>query len=88
MNNTTCTSRQYLDHARSPSDHCALVSDWDGGGADILPAVCRPTRRYDGHPAAMAHRFSTTVAGADTFPDVYCTRAGAPGALYAGPERC
>eukprot|EP00959_Pyramimonas_sp_CCMP1952_P448129 9383581-Pyramimonas_sp.AAC.1 len=58
-----------VDHARAPSDHCALVLDRDGGGAGILPAVCRPTRHYDGHPATVAHWLSTKVVGADTFPD-------------------
>ena len=35
----------------------------DGGGAGIWPAVCRPTRHHDGHPAAIAHWFSTRMVG-------------------------
>eukprot|EP00959_Pyramimonas_sp_CCMP1952_P148764 3111679-Pyramimonas_sp.AAC.1 len=54
QNTAPCTSRQHLDHARAPRDYCALVFDWGGGGAGMLPAMCRPTRRFDGHPAAIA----------------------------------
>eukprot|EP00959_Pyramimonas_sp_CCMP1952_P293547 6139282-Pyramimonas_sp.AAC.1 len=63
---------QNLDHARAPRDHCALVSYWDGGRAGLLPAMCRRTRRYDGHPTAIAHWFSTRVVRADTLSDAYC----------------
>ena len=41
-----------------------------GRGAGIWPAVCRPTRHHDGHPAAIAHWFSTRMVGADMVPDV------------------
>ena len=71
-NHTTCTSRLNLDHVRPPRDHSQVVFDRDGGGAGIWPAVCRPTRHHDGHPAAIAHWFSTRMVGADMFPDVCC----------------
>ena len=60
-NNTTCTSRLNLDHVRPPRDHSQMVFDKDGGGAGIWPAVCRPTRHDDGHPAAIAHWLSTRM---------------------------
>ena len=61
--NTTCTSRLNLDHVRPPRDHSQVFFDRDGGGAGIWPAVCRPTRHHDGHPAAIAHWFSTRMVG-------------------------
>ena len=69
-NNTKCTSRLNLDHARPPRDPCQVVFERDGGGAGIWPGVCRPTRHHDGHPAAIAHWFSTRMVGADMVPDV------------------
>eukprot|EP00959_Pyramimonas_sp_CCMP1952_P415410 8704345-Pyramimonas_sp.AAC.1 len=57
---------------RAPRDHCALVFALDGGGARMLPTMSRPTRRYDGYPAAIALWFSTKVVRADTFLDAYC----------------
>ena len=62
-NNTTCTSRLNLDHVWPPRDHSKAAFDRDGGGAGIWPAVCRPTRHHDGHPAAIAHWFSTRMVG-------------------------
>ena len=86
-NNTKCTSRLNLDHARPPRDPCQVVFERDGGGAGIWPGVCRPTRHRDGHPAAIAHWFSTRMVGADMVPMCAATCAGAPGTLCACPER-
>ena len=90
-NNTTCTSRLNLDHVWPPRDHSKAAFDRDGGGAGIWPAVCRPTRHHDGHPAAIAHWFSTrivvVVGGPTCFPMCAVTCAGAPGTLWACPER-
>ena len=86
-NNTECTSRLNLDHARPPRDPCQVVFERDGGGAGIWPGVCRPTRHHDGHPAAIAHWFSTRMVGADMVPMCAATCAGAPGTLCACPER-
>ena len=63
-NNTKCTSRLNLDHARPPRDPCQVVFERDGGGAGIWPGVCRPTRHHDGHP--------TRMVGADMYPDLCC----------------
>eukprot|EP00959_Pyramimonas_sp_CCMP1952_P201691 4217803-Pyramimonas_sp.AAC.1 len=49
--------------------------------------MCRPTRRYDGHPAAIAHWFSTRVAWATHVLMCPATCAGAPDTLCACLER-
>ena len=61
MANAKCTSRPNLDHARAPRDDYQVDFDRGGGGAGIWLTACRPTRRHDGHPVAIAHWFSTRM---------------------------
>ena len=91
---TIPVKKQYKMHFAAKSGSCAvtprsLSSGFRQGrrGAGIWPAVCRPTRHHDGHPAAIAPWCSTRMVGPTCFPTCAVTCAGAPGTLWACPER-